>query len=127
MARPRVLVVDDEKEVRQVIAEVMEMDGLYVQTASNGVEALALLNREVFDLIYCDLNMPEMDGVEFYEAIRRDHPGLLKRVVFVTAKGGSPEYGPFLRESGVLVLEKPVTLQQLRQMTVRMVGPTRRY
>ena len=48
MARPRVLVVDDEKEVRQVIAEVMEMDGLYVQTASNGVEALALLNREVF-------------------------------------------------------------------------------
>lgn len=62
MARPRVLVIDDEKDVRQVIAEVMEMDGLHVQTASNGVEALALLNRDVFDLIYCDLDMPEMDA-----------------------------------------------------------------
>ena len=127
MGRARVLVIDDEKEVREVIADVLAMDGLDVQTASDGRAGLALLDRNVFDLIYCDLNMPEMDGLEFYDAVRRDHPNVLKRIVFVTAKGGSPEYGPFLRESGVLVLEKPVTLQQLRQMTVRMVGPTRRY
>jgi two-component system, OmpR family, response regulator MprA len=45
VARPRVLVIDDEKEVRDVIADVLEMDGLDVQTASDGREALALMNR----------------------------------------------------------------------------------
>ena len=73
VARPRVLVIDDEKEVRDVIADVLEMD------------------RNRFDLIFCDLRMPQMDGRAFYEAIQRDYPGAFKRIVFVTAKAESPE------------------------------------
>lgn len=72
MARPRVLVIDDEQEIRDIIADVLEMDGLYVPTASDGREALALMNRNRFDLIFCDLRMPQMDGRAFYEAIQRD-------------------------------------------------------
>ena len=127
VARPRVLVIDDEKEVRDVIADVLEMDGLDVLTASDGREALALMNRNRFDLIFCDLRMPQMDGRAFYEAIQRDYPGAFKRIVFVTAKADSPEYGAFLRETNIPVMEKPITMQQLRQMAARMLGPVRRH
>ena len=101
--------IDDEKEVRDVIADVLEMD------------------RNRFDLIFCDLQMPQMDGRAFYEAIQHDHPGAFKRIVFVTGKADSPEYGAFLRETNIAVMEKPITMQQLRQMAARMLGPVRRH
>ena len=56
------------------------------------------------------------------EELRRDHPQALKRFVFVTAQAHGPEYGPFLRETGAPVLDKPLTLQQLRQIVERMGG-----
>jgi CheY-like chemotaxis protein len=71
--------------------------------------------------------MPQMDGRAFYEAIQRDYPGAFKRIVFVTAKADSPEYGAFLRETNIPVMEKPITMQQLRQMAARMLGPVRRH
>jgi two-component system NtrC family sensor kinase len=69
--------------------------------------------------------MPEMDGQALYEEIQRDHPQILKRIVFVTAQAHSSDYGPFLRTTGIPVIEKPFTLSQLRQAVSRMVGPTR--
>jgi CheY-like chemotaxis protein len=69
--------------------------------------------------------MPNMDGQEFYEEIRRDYPQVLRRIVLITALAHSPSYGRFLREIGAPVLEKPFTIQQLRQVVTRMTGPTR--
>lgn len=125
MARPRMLVIDDERDVRDAIADTLRIDGHDVQTASDGKEGLALISRNPFDVIFCDLRMPEMDGQALYEEVRRDHPQALKRIVFVTAQAHSPDYGPFLREVGAPVLEKPFTLQQIRQMVTRMTGPGR--
>jgi DNA-binding NtrC family response regulator len=87
------------------------MDGHDVQTASDGKEGLALISRNPFDVIFCDLRMPEMDGQALYEEIRHDYPQALKRIVFVTAQAHSPIYGPFLRETGAPVIEKPFTIQ----------------
>jgi CheY-like chemotaxis protein len=122
MARPRVLVIDDEWDVRDTIADALSFAGYEVQTASSGHAGLELLGRNPFDLVLCDMRMPEMDGKQFYETVQRDHPRVLKRLVFITAQAQSFEYGAFLREAGIPVLEKPITLRQLREIAIRMVG-----
>jgi two-component system NtrC family sensor kinase len=125
MGRLRVLVIDDEPDLRTITAAMLRSDGHDVQTAVDGKEGLALIGRNPFDLILCDLRMPAMDGAALYEEVRRDHPQALKRIVCVTAQAHSPEYGPFLREVDAPVLEKPFTPQQLRQIVSRMTGPSR--
>ncbi|HSE04970.1 MAG TPA: response regulator [Methylomirabilota bacterium] len=125
MGRARILVIDDERAVRELISDALKVEGHDVHTAENGKEGLDLIGQQRFDLVLCDLRMPEMDGQALYEEIQRDHPQVLKRIVFVTAQANSPDYGPFLRETGIPVIEKPFTLSQLRQAVSKMVGPTR--
>ena len=125
MGRARILVIDDERPVRELISDALKIEGHDVHTAENGREGLDEIGRQRFDLVLCDLRMPEMDGQALYEEIQRDHPQVLKRIVFVTAQANSSDYGPFLRSTGIPVIEKPFTLSQLRQMVSKMVGPTR--
>jgi len=125
MGRARILVIDDERPVRELISDALKIEGHDVHTAENGREGLDEIGRYRFDLVFCDLRMPEMDGQAFYEEVQRDHPQILKRIVFVTAQAHSADYGPFLRTTGIPVIEKPFTLGQLRQMVGKMVGVTR--
>jgi two-component system NtrC family sensor kinase len=125
MGRARILVIDDERAVRELISDALKIEGHDVYTADNGKEGLALIGQTRFDLVFCDLRMPEMDGQALYEEVQRDYPQVLKRIVFVTAQAHSSDYAPFLRTTGIPVIEKPFTLSQLRQMVVKMVGPMR--
>lgn len=125
MGRARILVIDDERAVRELISDALAIEGHDVHTAENGKEALDLIGQHRYDLVFCDLRMPEMDGQRLYEEVQRDYPQILKRIVFVTAQAHSADYGPFLRTTGIPVIEKPFTLSQLRQMVDKMVGPSR--
>ena len=125
MGRARILVVDDERAVRDLISDALKIEGHDVLTASDGKEGLDLISQHRFDLVFCDLRMPEMDGQALYEEVQRDHPQILKRIVFVTAQANSADYGPFLRTTGIPVIEKPFTLSQLRQAVTKIVGPMR--
>jgi len=125
MGRARILVVDDERAVRDLISDALKIEGHDVLTASDGKEGLDLISQHRFDLVFCDLRMPEMDGQALYEEVQRNHPQILKRIVFVTAQANSADYGPFLRTTGIPVIEKPFTLSQLRQAVTRIVGPMR--
>jgi len=115
----------DERAVRELISDALKIEGHDVHTAENGKEGLDLIGRNRFDLVFCDLRMPEMDGQALYEEVQRDYPQVLKRIVFVTAQANSADYGPFLRTTGIPVIEKPFTLSQLRQMVGKIVGPMR--
>ena len=125
MGRARILVIDDERAVRELISDALAIEGHDVHTAENGKEALDLIGQHRYDLVFCDLRMPEMDGQQLYEEVQRDYPQVLKRIVFVTAQAHSSDYGPFLRTTGIPVIEKPFTLSQLRQAVSKMVGQTR--
>lgn len=125
MGRARILVIDDERAVRDLISDALSIEGHEVFTAENGKEGLDLIGQYRFDLIFCDLRMPEMDGQALYEEIQRDHPQVLKRIVFVTAQAHSTDYGLFLRTTGIPVIEKPFTLSQLRQAVGKVVGQMR--
>ena len=125
MGRARILVIDDERAVRDLISDALKIEGHDVLTANDGKEGLDLISQHRFDLVFCDLRMPEMDGQALYEEVQRYHPQVLKRIVFVTAQANSADYGPFLRETGIPVIEKPFTLSQLRQAVTKMVGQMR--
>ena len=94
MGRARILVIDDERPVRELSRTRSNIEGHEVHTAENGKEGLDLIGRNRYDLVFCDLRMPEMDGQALYEEVQRDHPQVLKRIVFVTAQANSSDYGP---------------------------------
>lgn len=79
-----ILVVDDDKNTRQLLRAVLEAENYTVFTASNGEEALAAMDREHIDLVVLDIMMPKMDGYEFTEALRTANNNL--PILMVSAK-----------------------------------------
>ena len=80
----RILIVEDDVELRQLFARVLEKNGYQVETAENGAEALRTLGRGYVDLIISDIMMPVMDGNALVRALRND--GVKTPVLMITAK-----------------------------------------
>jgi CheY-like chemotaxis protein len=120
--RTRVLVVEDQPTVAQIIAEVLGADGHEVETAANGLLALDKIEARPYDLIISDLRMPELDGVGLYREIKRRQPALLSRFLFVSGTADQPEYRRFLAESAVPILAKPFALGDLLQLTRQVLS-----
>ena len=78
----KILVVDDQESMRQIIAGMLAEHGHSVKTSDDGAAALAEAKASSFDLIVADVNMPRMDGLEFLKQIRSEKPD--SHVVFVT-------------------------------------------
>jgi len=66
----RILIIDDEPDIREILAEFCEMFGYNTITASNGEEGLKHFENNDIDLIICDLKMPDIDGFEFVKKVR---------------------------------------------------------
>lgn len=79
-----VLVVDDDKNTRKYLSAVLETDGYTVRAASNGEEALDLMDKEHIDLVVLDIMMPKMDGYTFTEELRKANSHL--PVLMISAK-----------------------------------------
>jgi PAS domain S-box-containing protein len=109
----RVLVVDDEVELGDLMREMLEAAGYEVATAESGVLALALLDSARFDAIVCDLRMPEMDGAALWRAVGTRHPALARAMLFVTGDTLSPDAREFLRGARCGSLAKPFTKASL--------------
>lgn len=80
----RILVVDDDKNTRKLLQAVLENDGYEVFTAEDGEAALELMDRQYIDLVVLDIMMPNMDGYEFTETLRRGNNSL--PILMVSAK-----------------------------------------
>ncbi|UEM21523.1 PAS domain S-box protein [Skermanella mucosa] len=116
------LIVDDDPEIALTLAEMLQPDGHCIAVAQNGMEALERLASEPCDLVISDIRMPELDGPGLYRELETRHPGLLKRIVFVTGDTLGDGVRDFLGETGVPVLEKPYEPADLRAVVARLVG-----
>ena len=110
---PRVLIVDDDKAVREAFARTMRHAGFEVVAVENGIAALKELGREVFDAIVCDLKMPDLGGQGFFEQAEEQFPAVAARTVFVSAYIDDPRIRSFLDQTGQPVLQKPVDINEL--------------
>src|SRR2546430_1644902 len=68
----------------KLLEDILTSDGYRATSAANGVEALALLANEAFDLVMIDIRMPELDGPSFYRELERRNPDQARRVMFMT-------------------------------------------
>lgn len=112
----RILVVDDDVNLRELLATVLGQEGRVVDIARDGIEALELLNQNRYDLIISDLRMPGLNGPALYEALRATPQTTPTRVMFMTGNAATGEYATFLRGTTEPMLEKPFSLDVIRQM-----------
>jgi two-component system, NtrC family, sensor kinase len=118
MVPPRagtILVIDDEPSIVRGLAQLLRRDGHGVDTAANGHRALALLHERCYDVIVCDLQMPDLDGPTFYTLLRRQDPTLGQRVIFLTGETESAASRTFLLQSGRPWLRKPSPIATIRR------------
>ena len=121
--RPRVLVVDDESIIAQLIADVLGGEGFEVDTAPHGLAALDRLANRTYDVILSDLRMPELDGFGLFREIERRYPDLLGRFVFITGTSEHTDYQGFIDDVKVPVLTKPFDMMNLvRVVRGRLAG-----
>ncbi len=109
----RLLVVDDEAEIADLMRTILEGAGYEVAAAETGAVALELLREARFDAIVSDLRMPDIDGAALWRAVGERHPALAQRMLFVTGDTLSPGARQFLAESRCASLDKPFTKPDL--------------
>ena len=114
--RQRVLVVEDEAAVSDVLERILGSFGLQVSTAFDGRQALEFIAESTPDMILCDLHMPRMDGMEFYATLASRQPELAQRVVFCTGDTVSGEAHDFLQRTRRPVVSKPFDITELSQV-----------
>lgn len=112
----RVLVVEDDYDVGQIINDVLEYDGHSVDVANSGRAALSKMEWHGYDVILSDIRMPEMDGPSFYEALADKMPQYLERLAFMTGDTLSPRVREFLDTSKRPYIEKPITPGDIREL-----------
>jgi PAS domain S-box-containing protein len=118
VAGASILVVEDEAKLADAVVDALRDAGYVVEHAADGEQALAIVSRQPFDLVVCDLKMPRVDGPTFYRKLSAAAPGLVRRVIFVTGDVAGTDAETFLEESGCKWLAKPFRLGDLLR-TVR--------
>jgi CheY-like chemotaxis protein len=123
MQTKRVLVVDDQTPVRELVAAVLASDGHSVETARDGADALRLLDSSKrYDLIVSDLKMPGLDGPSLYLELTRRWPDTRPHLLFISGFVDSPEYSGFLQGTQVQVLLKPFAVDDLSRAVSGLLG-----
>ncbi|PLY06320.1 MAG: diguanylate cyclase response regulator [Desulfuromonas sp.] len=101
----RILVVDDESSLRLVLSEVLEEEGYQVKCAANATEALDIFQEQPFDLIFCDIVMPGISGIELLKNIKQDYPQT--EVIIITSHASLETAITALRTGAYDYLLKP--------------------
>jgi CheY-like chemotaxis protein len=128
----RILAIDDERRVRDIIGEMLEMNGYAVVKAGSGAEGLEKLAEGGFDLVILDVKMPGMDGYETYEQIRHNTRTEKTPILFLTAftdsfsmdKGDAMKaWREHFGEGTTDIVYKPVSVEDLATKVQGLIGP----
>ena len=111
----RLLIVDDDNDLAQLLAEVLTHENCMVDTARNGMEALEQMRVVDYDAVICDLLMSHMDGAELHNEVTREFPYLAERFVFITGQmERHSRSSDFIMKTGNTLLIKPFEIGELR-------------
>jgi len=121
----RALIVDDSSVMRKIVERCLRQAGMdlgQVHEASNGAEALALINENPFDLILSDINMPVMDGLEFIRHLKEMENGKNIPIVMITTEGGEKSVLEALALGAKGYIRKPFTPDQVKDHVIPVLG-----
>ncbi|AFG36693.1 sigma-54-dependent transcriptional regulator [Spirochaeta africana] len=115
-----ILIVDDERNIRDGLATALKMDGYDTVTAATGREAVAIIQKDVVDLVISDLRMPEMSGHELLQHVVRQYPGI--PVIILTGHGTIETAVQSMHEGAYDFVTKPVNLDRLSLLVRRALS-----
>ena len=116
----RILVVDDEPNMRRVLCKLVRRDGFETVEAANGVAALEILDKAEVDVVLTDLKMPQMNGIELLAEVRRRRVGI--PVILLTAHGTIGSAVEALKRGAFDFLTKPFEPDEIRQVVTKAVA-----
>ncbi|NVK43059.1 MAG: sigma-54-dependent Fis family transcriptional regulator [Oceanospirillaceae bacterium] len=119
----KVLIVEDDQELREALADTLELAGLSYLEAGDGLQALELLRRNTMDIVVSDVNMPGLDGHGLLAKLQQSHPCL--PVILITAFGQVQKAVEAIRAGAVDYLMKPFAPEQLIETIRRFAGGAR--
>lgn len=111
MAHERVLLVDDEEDFTELLAERMRNREMDVDTADSGEKAIEMVKNKYYDAIILDMAMPGMDGIETLQNILGDNPD--QQIILLTGYASVPKTVEAIKKGAVEFLEKPANINQL--------------
>ena len=109
----RALVIDDSKSIRSILTEILSGIGFTVEEAANGLEAMDLIKKEKVDLALVDWNMPDMDGCEFIQEVRKDNAYKDMRMMMVTTETAINKVAEALEAGADEYIMKPFTNEMI--------------
>jgi len=106
-----ILVIDDEKAIRKTLGEILQFEGYKVEEAPDGAEGLKLFQQHTFDLVFCDIKMPKMDGLEFLEKARAHNPDV--PIIIISGHGNIDTAVEAVKKGAYDYISKPPDLNRL--------------
>lgn len=120
LERKFILVVDDSAETTDMLGRLLQLEGAFVESARSGAEALEIARRKNFDLVVSDISMPEMDGYQLLQELRKLPSMANVPAVALTGYGRGADVERALEEGFAEHLTKPLDLDQLLQIVRRL-------
>jgi CheY-like chemotaxis protein len=116
-----ILVVDDEKNICMTMVHALETNGFHVESAITGEEALLMLRASPFDLVFLDLKLPGMGGIEVLRRTKQSWP--MMHVVVITAHGTVDNAVEAMKLGASDFIQKPFTPEEIRELTRSVLLP----
>ena len=119
--KKRILIIEDDEGMRSLLKDFIEEEGYEADSVSNGSEAFRTLTKEPFDLVITDIRMPGLSGLDILPGIKKLQPDAF--IIVITAFGSEEVYRKAMERGATVYLEKPVHLQELRELIHELVRP----
>ncbi len=119
MEKKAILVVDDEKNIRLTISQSLDYLKIPVETAANGEEALEKLSSGKFGMMFLDLKMPDIDGMEVLRRVRQNLPDI--KVIIITAHGSISLAVEAMKIGAIDFIQKPFGIKKIREVAERVI------
>ena len=107
----KILVVDDERAIRNSLKEILSDEGYAVDTAEDGATALDMAGKERYDVIFCDIKMPNMEGTEVLEKLKKD--GIDSAVIMISGHGDIDTAVECIKKGAFDFIQKPLDLNRI--------------
>ncbi len=122
-AKPKIIIVDDDRETRELLALALQMEDFEVSQAANGLRLISTLHVDQPDLILLDVNMSWIDGFELCRAVRKNEDFKDIPVIFISARSSSADVKRGIEAGAADYFTKPIELQTLIARIKELVPP----
>jgi len=125
-AKPKIIIVDDDRETRELLALALQMEDFEVTQAANGLRLISTLHVDQPDLILLDVNMSWIDGFELCRAVRKNEDFKDIPVIFISARSSSADVKRGIEAGAADYFTKPIELQTLIARIKELIPPKRK-